>query len=227
MFPQMSGFGIDASTARKATEANTQAHGRQLCTPSVFASEASRTTRWEACSPIEPDQRGWIDVRHALIAASERPGLTLKGPGLRRAHKGIATTVDHIWIARNRGKFIPITRVDWTQAVLMGDPAMTPDSKTKKGTNNAQEVARCSRDGCKRVRFCARTCRSRPHVHHAVHVGVGCSGDNFAKAEGGVETMADVPAKFMAEREIAQAQDAMLSGQDGWMRHASWPGVAR
>ena len=50
------------------------------------------------------------------------------------------------------------------------------------------------------------------HVHHAARVGVGCSGDNFAKAEGGVETMADGPAKFMAEREIAQAQDAMLSG---------------
>jgi hypothetical protein len=49
------------------------------------------------------------------------------------------------------------------------------------------------------------------HVHHAAHVGVGCSGDNFAKAEGGVDTMADGPAKFMAEREIAQAQDAMLS----------------
>ena len=50
------------------------------------------------------------------------------------------------------------------------------------------------------------------HVHHAAQVGVGCSGDNFAKAEGGVETMADGPAKFLAEREIAQAQDAMLSG---------------
>jgi len=50
-------------------------------------------------------------------------------------------------------------------------------------------------------------------VHHAVHVGVGCSGDNFAKAEGGVETMADSPAKFTAEREIAQAQDDMLSGK--------------
>lgn len=49
------------------------------------------------------------------------------------------------------------------------------------------------------------------HVHHATPVGVGCSGDDFAKAEGGVDTMADSPAKFMAEREIAQAQDAMLS----------------
>ena len=71
-------------------------------------------------------------------------------------------------------------------------------------------------------------CPHRPRTSITrVHVGVGCSGDNFAKAEGGVETMADSPAKFMAEREIAQAQDAMLSGQDEWMRHASWPGVAR
>jgi hypothetical protein len=51
------------------------------------------------------------------------------------------------------------------------------------------------------------------HVHHAAFVGVGCSGDNFAKAEGVVETMADGPGKFTAEREIAQAQDAMLSGK--------------
>jgi len=59
-------------------------------------------------------------------------------------------------------------------------------------------------------------------VHHAVHVGVGCSGDSFAKAEGGVETMADGPTKFMAEREIAQAQDAMLSGNmSGCSMHLS------
>ena len=44
MFPQMSGFGIDASSLRKDAEADTQTHGRQLCTPSVFESEMSRTT---------------------------------------------------------------------------------------------------------------------------------------------------------------------------------------
>jgi hypothetical protein len=60
------------------------------------------------------------------------------------------------------------------------------------------------------------------HVHHAARVGVGCSGDNFAKAEGGVETMADGPTKFVAEREIAQAQDAMLSGNmSGCSMHLS------
>jgi hypothetical protein len=51
--------------------------------------------------------------------------------------------------------------------------------------------------------------------HHVMHLGVGCSGDTFAKAEGDVEAMADGPAKFTAEREIAEAQDAMLSGKMG------------
>jgi hypothetical protein len=40
-------------------------------------------------------------------------------PGVRRVHKGIAITADHIWIARNRGKFILITRVEWTQPVFV------------------------------------------------------------------------------------------------------------
>jgi hypothetical protein len=51
--------------------------------------------------------------------------------------------------------------------------------------------------------------------HHAARTGVGCSGDTFAKAEGDVEAMADGPSKYMAEREIAAAQDAMLSGKMG------------
>jgi hypothetical protein len=50
---------------------------------------------------------------------------------------------------------------------------------------------------------------------HAAHLGIGCSGDNQAKTEGAVETMADGPGKFMAQREIAQAQDAMLNGNMG------------
>jgi hypothetical protein len=49
------------------------------------------------------------------------------------------------------------------------------------------------------------------HVH--VHAGVGCSSESLAKAEGGVDAMADGPGKLTAEREIAQAQDAMLSGK--------------
>jgi hypothetical protein len=47
---------------------------------------------------------------------------------------------------------------------------------------------------------------------HAARVGVVCSGDNLAKVEGKIDTMADGPAKFTAQREIAAAQDAMLKG---------------
>jgi hypothetical protein len=45
---------------------------------------------------------------------------------------------------------------------------------------------------------------------HAARVGIGCSSGSVAKVEGAVDTMADGPAKFTAQREIAQAQDAML-----------------
>jgi hypothetical protein len=44
---------------------------------------------------------------------------------------------------------------------------------------------------------------------------MGCSADNLAKTESAVENMADGPAKFGAQREIAQAQDATLGGKAG------------
>ena len=47
---------------------------------------------------------------------------------------------------------------------------------------------------------------------HTARVGVGCSGENLGKTEGTVEGMADSPAKFMAQGEMARAQDAMLKG---------------
>jgi hypothetical protein len=43
----------------------------------------------------------------------------------------------------------------------------------------------------------------------------GCSGQNFAKVESMVEAMADGQGKFMAQKEVAQAQDAMLTGKMG------------
>ena len=45
--------------------------------------------------------------------------------------------------------------------------------------------------------------------------GVGCSGDNLTKTESAVEAMADTETKFMAEREMSLAQDAMLNGRMG------------
>jgi hypothetical protein len=44
---------------------------------------------------------------------------------------------------------------------------------------------------------------------------VGCSGENLGSTESAVESMADGPAKIMAQKEIAQAQDAMLNGKMG------------
>src|SRR5882757_91689 len=93
-----------------------------------------------------------------------------------------------------------------------GGPAMTPDSKTKKGLTMLRKLLGAATMAATAFAFVPA---QAAHVHHAMRVGVLCSGDNFAKAEGTVETMADGPAKFMAEREIAQAQDAMLNGKMG------------
>ncbi|WP_029584414.1 hypothetical protein [Bradyrhizobium sp. URHD0069] len=43
----------------------------------------------------------------------------------------------------------------------------------------------------------------------------GCSGDNLAKTESAIETMADGAGKITAQKEVAQAQAAMLSGKMG------------
>jgi hypothetical protein len=47
---------------------------------------------------------------------------------------------------------------------------------------------------------------------HAAHLNVGCGTDELARTEGALETMADGPGKFTAEREVAEAQDAMFKG---------------
>src|ERR1700730_12733224 len=43
----------------------------------------------------------------------------------------------------------------------------------------------------------------------------GCSGENLSKTESMIETMADGEGKNAAQKEIAQAQDALLSGKMG------------
>jgi hypothetical protein len=43
----------------------------------------------------------------------------------------------------------------------------------------------------------------------------GCSGENLSKTESMIEVMADGEGKNAAQKEIAQAQDAMLSGKMG------------
>jgi hypothetical protein len=43
----------------------------------------------------------------------------------------------------------------------------------------------------------------------------GCSGENLSKTESMIEVMADGEGKIMAQKEVAQAQEAMLSGKMG------------
>jgi hypothetical protein len=50
---------------------------------------------------------------------------------------------------------------------------------------------------------------------NAARVSAGCSGENLAKTESMVEAMADGDSKFAAQKEIALAQDSMLSGKMG------------
>jgi hypothetical protein len=43
----------------------------------------------------------------------------------------------------------------------------------------------------------------------------GCSGENLSKTESRIEVMADGEGKIMAQKEVAQAQEALLSGKMG------------
>jgi hypothetical protein len=43
----------------------------------------------------------------------------------------------------------------------------------------------------------------------------GCSSENLSKTESMIETMADGEGKIAAQKEVAQAQDAMLGGKMG------------
>ena len=43
----------------------------------------------------------------------------------------------------------------------------------------------------------------------------GCSGDNLTKTESTIDAMADGEGKMAAQKEVAQAQDAMLNGKMG------------
>ena len=43
----------------------------------------------------------------------------------------------------------------------------------------------------------------------------GCSGENLSKTESMIDTMADGEGKMMAQKEVSQAQEALLSGKMG------------
>jgi hypothetical protein len=43
----------------------------------------------------------------------------------------------------------------------------------------------------------------------------GCSGENLSKTESMIDSMADGEGKIAAQKEVAQAQDALLNGKMG------------
>ena len=49
----------------------------------------------------------------------------------------------------------------------------------------------------------------------AAKVNAGCSGANLEKTETAIEAMADGDVKYTAEKEVALAQDALLTGKMG------------
>ena len=50
---------------------------------------------------------------------------------------------------------------------------------------------------------------------NAARINAGCTGPNLEKTETAIEAMADGESKIAAQKEIALAQDAMLSGKMG------------
>jgi hypothetical protein len=82
----------------------------------------------------------------------------------------------------------------------------------QKGRKGSNMLKRLLSAAAMAASACAFVPAHAAHVH-AARVGVGCSGDNLARTEGAVETMADGPGKFMAEREIAEAQSEMRGGR--------------
>ena len=50
---------------------------------------------------------------------------------------------------------------------------------------------------------------------NAAKVSADCSGNNLSKTETMIENMADGEGKMMAQKEIAAAQDSLLSGKMG------------
>jgi hypothetical protein len=105
-----------------------------------------------------------------------------------------------------RVKFIPTAWYGRNPIDVVGPSGPKPDRKNKSAKGRCNMIKTLV--GAAAV--AAIACAFVPA--QAARVGLGCSGDNLGKTEGTVEGMADTPAKFMAQREIAQAQDAMLKG---------------
>jgi hypothetical protein len=104
-----------------------------------------------------------------------------------------------------RANFIPQLSVN-RRLIVSQIPTMTPGlCETQKESNMIKKLLGAA----------AMAAMIYPTVPaSAAHVA-GCSGGNLEQTESAVEVMADGPGKIVAQREIAQAQDALLGGKMG------------
>jgi hypothetical protein len=114
-------------------------------------------------------------------------------------HSAIATSDDHIWIARSSLR---------TDALASGTGCCSGIRQwgriKSKGNNMLKKLLSAAAVAATTYAFVPA---------QAAHVGLGCSDANLAKTEGTAEMMPDVPGKFIAQREMAAAQAALLANK--------------
>jgi hypothetical protein len=115
-------------------------------------------------------------------------------------HDSFAPRVDHIFLARN--SFRNCSTIG-EQSVLQ-IPAMMPVLFEQESNMSNKLLGAAA--------MAALILAAAPAS--AASMG-GCSGTNLAKTESMIEAMADGEGKMAAQKEIAQAQDAMLNGKMG------------
>jgi predicted phage tail protein len=103
-----------------------------------------------------------------------------------------------------RAKFIPQLCVN-RRSIRFTEPTMTPDLWEKKESNMINKLLGAA----------AMVAVIYSTVPASAANMAGCSSANLEKTEATVETMADGQGKIVAQKEMAQAQDALLSGKMG------------
>jgi hypothetical protein len=109
---------------------------------------------------------------------------------------------------RYRGKFILNVLCD-RRTIVSQIPAMTPVSVQK---NRRWKITMLN----KLIAAAAMAAIAYTVVPaNAAKVSAGCGGENLSKTESMIEAMADGEGKVVAQKEVALAQESMLSGKMG------------
>jgi hypothetical protein len=109
-------------------------------------------------------------------------------------------------VQSHRAKFIPYLRGDRSKNRFAESGNDADSARTKKEGNMFKKLLGAAAVAA--VAFAVVPA-------HAAKMGGGCSGANLEKTESTLDAMADGENKITAQKEIAAAQDAMLSGKMG------------